>query len=157
MRMKRIIIAMLLSVLPYGVCLADGARFLVVNSKDGTKTTFALADEPKISFVDGELSIVSNSKKFAMNIANVKNYAFAEESTGIGKVIKNGNVKVENGCVIFSGMTAGSKVSAYTQDGRLIKECTANANGTAFIDLSILPKGIIILHSGKTDIKVVNR
>lgn len=155
--MKRIIIAMLLSVLPYGVCLADGARFLVVNSKDGTKTTFALADEPKISFVDGELSIVSNSKKFAMNIANVKNYAFAEESTGIGKVIKNGNVKVENGCVIFSGMTAGSKVSAYTQDGRLIKECTANANGTAFIDLSILPKGIIILHSGKTDIKVVNR
>ena len=155
--MKRIIIAMLLSVLPYGVCLADGARFLVVNSKDGTKTTFALADEPKISFVDGELSIVSNSKKFAMNIANVRNYTFAEESTGIGKVIKNGNVKVENGCVIFSGMTAGSKVSAYTQDGRLIKECTANANGTAFIDLSILPKGIVILHSSKTNIKVLNR
>lgn len=155
--MKRIIIAILLSVLPYGVCLADGARFLVVNSKDGTKTTFALADEPKISFVDGELSIVSNSKKFAMNIANVKNYTFAEESTGIGKVIKNGNVKVENGCVIFSGMTAGCKVSAYMQDGRLITEYTANTNGTAFIDLSILPQGIIILHSGKTDIKVVNR
>ena len=128
-----------------------------MNSKDGTKTTFALADEPKISFVDGELSIVSNSKKFAMNIANVKNYTFAEESTGIGKVIKNGNVKVENGCVIFSGMTAGCKVSAYMQDGRLITEYTANTNGTAFIDLSILPQGIIILHSGKTDIKVVNR
>ena len=155
--MKRIIIAMLLSVLPYGVCLADGARFLVVNSKDGTKTTFALADEPKISFVDGELSIVSNSKKFAMNIANVKNYTFAEESTGIGEVIKNGNLKFENGYVVFSGLTVGSKVSAYTQDGRLIKECTANANGTAFIDLSTLPKGIIILHSGKTDIKVENR
>ena len=155
--MKGIIIATLLSILPCGVCFADGAHFLVVNSKDGTKTTFALADKPKVSFVDGELSIVSNSKKFAMNIADVKNYTFEEESTGIGKVIKNGNAKVENGCVIFSGMTAGSKVSAYTQDGRLIKECTANANGTAFIDLSTLPKGIIILHSSKTDIKVVNR
>lgn len=155
--MKGIIIAMLLSVLPYGICFADGARFLVVNSKDGTKTIFALADEPKVSFVDGELSIVSNSKKFAMNIADVKNYAFAEGSTGIGEVIKNGNVKVENGCVIFGGMTAGCRVSAYMQDGRLIKECTANANGTAFIDLSILPKGIVILHSSKTNIKVLNR
>ena len=148
---------MLLSVLACGVCFADGARFLVVNSKDGTKTTFALADKPKVSFVDGELSIVSNSKKFAMNIADVKNYTFEEESTGIGKVIKNGNLKFENGYVVFSGLTVGSKVSAYMQDGRMIKECTANANGTAFIDLSILPKGIIILHSGKTDIKVVNR
>jgi hypothetical protein len=155
--MKEFIIAMLLSVLPCGVCFADGARFLVVNSKDGTKTTFALADKPKVSFVDGELSIVSNSKKFAMNIADVKNYTFEEESTGIGKVIKNGNTKFENGYVVFSGLTVGSKVSAYTQEGRLIKECTANENGTAFIDLSILPKGIIILHSGKTDIKVVNR
>ena len=155
--MKRIIIAMLLSVLPYGVCLADGARFLVVNSKDGTKTTFALADEPKISFVDGELSIVSNSQTFTTNIANVKYYAFAEESTGIGEVIKNGNLKFENGYVVFSGLTVGSKVTAYTQDGRLIKECTANANGTVFIDLSILPKGIIILHSSKTDIKVVKK
>jgi hypothetical protein len=155
--MKGIIIAMLLSVLPCGVCFADGAHFLVVNSKDGTKTTFALADKPKVSFVDGELSIVSNSKKFAMNIADVKNYTFEEESTGIGKVIKNGNAKFENGYVVFSGLTVGSKVSAYTQEGRLIKECTANENGTAFIDLSILPKRIIILHSGKTGIKVVNR
>jgi hypothetical protein len=155
--MKEFIIAMLLSVLPCGVCFADGARFLVVNSKDGTKTTFALADKPKVSFVDGELSIVSNSQTFTTNIANVKDYTFAEESTGIGKVIKNGNLKFENGYVVFSGLTVGSKVSAYMQDGRMIKECTANANGTAFIDLSILPKGIIILHSGKTDIKVVNR
>ena len=155
--MKEFIIAMLLSVLPCGVCFADGARFLVVNSKDGTKTTFALADKPKVSFVDGELSIVSNSQTFTTNIANVKDYTFAEESTGIGKVIKNGNLKFENGYVVFSGLTVGSKVSAYMQEGRLIKECTANENGTAFIDLSILPKGIIILHSGKTGIKVVNR
>jgi hypothetical protein len=155
--MKEFIIAMLLSVLACGVCFADGARFLVVNSKDGTKTTFALADKPKVSFVDGELSIVSNSQTFTTNIANVKDYTFAEESTGIGKVIKNGNLKFENGYVVFSGLTVGSKVSAYMQDGRMIKECTANANGTAFIDLSTLPKGIIILHSSKTDIKVVNR
>ena len=157
MRMKGIIIVMLLSVLPCCVCLADGARFWVVNAKDGTKTTFALADEPKISFIGGELSIISNSQTFTMSIADVKNYVFAEEAAGICEIIKSGNVKVENGCVIFSGLTVGSKVSAYMQDGRLIKECAANANGTAFIDLSILPQGIIILHSGKTDIKVVNR
>lgn len=147
---------MLLSVLPYGVCHADSARFLVVNAKDGTNMTFALADEPKVSFVGGELSIVSNSQTFTMCIANVKNYTFAEESSGIDEVIKGEKLKYENGCMVFSGLTAGSKVSAYKQDGRLIKECVANANGTAFIDLSILPKGIVILHSSKTEIKIVN-
>ena len=48
--MKGIIIVMLLSILPCGVYLADGARFLVVNSINGTKTTFALADKPKVFF-----------------------------------------------------------------------------------------------------------
>lgn len=155
--MKGIIFAILLSVMPCNVCFANGTRFLVINAKNGTKMTFALADEPKVSFVGGELSIVSNSQTFTMSIAEVKNYTFMEESSGIDEVIKSGNVKVENGCLVFSGLETGRKVSAYIQDGKLVKECAANANGTAFIDLSTLPKGILILHSGKTDTKIVNK
>lgn len=157
MSVKRFFISMAMIVLVNGLCMADGVRFLVVNAKDGTKTTFALADEPKISCKTGELTIVSKSTTFSIGLADVLNYAFSDDASGIGEILKDGNVKLENGCVVFNGLSAGSNVSAYFQDGRLVKESKADANGSAVVDLSGLPKGIVILHSNKTDIKIINR
>ena len=157
MYLKRIFIAMILSALPILGALADGVRFLVVNAKDGTKTTFGLAEEPKISFSNGELNIFSRSRTFSIRLADVQNYVFSEESTGITEVIKDGSVKLENGFVIFNGLAAGSKVVAFMQDGKLVKESKADSNGTAIFDLTGLPKGILILQSNKTNIKILNR
>ena len=157
MSVKRIFILMVMVLLVNGLCMADGVRFLVVNAKDGTKTTFALADEPKVSCKAGELTIVSKNTTFSMGLSDVQNYVFSEESTGIIEVMKDGGFKIEHGCVVLNGLSAGSPVSAYLQDGRLAKECKADANGTAVMDLSDLPKGVVILHSNKTDIKIINR
>ena len=157
MRTKELIITMLLVILPMVECLADGIHFLVVNAKDGTKTTFAMTDEPKILCKAGELTIHSKSTTFSLSLADVRNYTFSEESTDIIEVMKDGNIKLENGCVVLNGHSAGSVVSAYMQDGRLAKECKADANGAAVVDLSGLPKGIVIMHSNKTDIKIINR
>ena len=157
MYLKRIFIVIMLSAMPFIGIFADGVRFLVVNAKDGTKTTFGLAEEPKISFSNGELNIVSNSQSFSISLADIQNYVFSEESTGITEVIKDGSVKLENGFVVFNGLAAGSKVVAFMQDGKLVKECKADSNGTAIFDLSDLPKGILILQSNKTNIKILNR
>ena len=148
---------MAFAMLPLGECMADGVRFLVVNAKDGTKTTFALADEPKVSCKGGKLSIISSSSTFSLSLADVLNYTFSMDANGIREIVKDGSVKLENGYVLFDGLSAGSIVSAYLQDGRLVKECKADTNGSAVVDLSDLPKGIIILHSNKTDIKIINR
>ena len=147
----------MLAALPWAECLADGVRFLVVNGKDGTKTTFALADNPKVSCKSGELIIIAGSRTFTLALADVQNYLFAEEPTGIENIIKDGSVKMENGCVVFCGLNAGSTVSVYLQDGRLIKESKTDADGDAIVDLSNLPKGVLIIHSNKTDIKIINR
>jgi hypothetical protein len=157
MSIKRFFILMAMMALANGVCMADGVRFLVVNAKDGTKTTFAIADEPKVLCKAGELTIVSKSTTFSLSLADVRNYVFSEESTGIIEAMKDGGLKLENGCVIFNGLSAGSVVSAYMQDGRLAKECKADANGKAVVNMTDLPKGIVILHSNKTDIKIINR
>ena len=139
-------------------CLADEVRFLVVNGKDGTNTTFALSDNPKVSCKSGELTVTAGSRTFTLGLADVQNYQFAAESTGIENVIKDdGSVKMENGCVVFSGLNAGSTVSVYQQDGRLIKDSKADADGNAIVELSGMPKGVLIIHSNKTDIKIINR
>lgn len=157
MRTRLFIIATMLAALPWAECLADGVRFLVVNGKDGTKTTFALSDNPKVSCKSGELTVTAGSRTFTLGLADVQNYLFAEESTGIENVIKDGSVKMENGCVVFSGLNAGSIVSVYQQDGRLIKDSKADAGGNAIVELSGMPKGVLIIHSNKTDIKIINR
>ncbi len=157
MSLNKIFIAMMLSALPILGTLADGVRFLIVNAKDGTKTTFGLTEEPKISFSDGELTIVSSSRTFSISLADIQNYAFSEVSTGIEEAIKEGSVKLENGFVVFNGLAAGSKVATYLQDGKLVKESKADSNGLVVLDLSDLPKGIIILQSIKTNIKITNR
>ena len=157
MSLKKIFMVMLLSALPIMETMADGVRFLIVNAKDWTKTTFGLAEEPKISFSNGELNIVSSSQSFSISLADIQNYSFAEESTGIAEVIKDGSVKLENGFVVFNILAAGSKVVAFMQDGKLVKESKADSNGTAIFDLSGLPKGILILQSNKTNVKILNR
>lgn len=157
MRLKRSFIVLLLSAIPFIGTFADGVRFLVVSAKDGTKTTFGLAEEPKLSFSNGEMNIVSSSKTFSISLTDVQNYAFSEESTGIAEVIKRGGVKLENGFVVFNSLAAGSKVAVYLQDGKFVKEGKADSNGLAVIDLSVLPKGILILQSNKMSIKIINR
>jgi len=157
MRTRHFIIATMLAALPWAECLADGVRFLVVNGKDGTKTTFALSDNPKVSCKSGELTVTAGSRTFTLGLADVQNYQFAEESTGIENVIKDGSVKMENGCVVFSGLNAGSLVSVYLQDGRLLRDCKADGSGNAVVELSNMPKGVLIIHSNKTDIKIINR
>ena len=157
MSVKRFFISMAIIVLANGLCMAGGIRFLVVNAKDGTKTTFAMADEPKVFCKAGELNIVSKSSTLSLSLADVKNYVFTEKSTGIIEVMNERGFKLENGCVVMNGLSAGSIVSVYIHDGRLVKEYKADANGVAVMDLSVLPKGIVILHSNKTDIKITNR
>jgi len=157
MRTKHFIIATILAALPLAECLADGVRFLVVNGRDGTKMTFALADNPKVSCKSGELTVIAGSRTFTLGLADVQNYQFAEESTGIENAIKDGSVKMENGCVVFSGLNAGSLVSVYLQDGRLLRDCKADGSGNAVVELSNMPKGVLIIHSNKTDIKIINR
>ncbi len=157
MRAKRLIIAFVLAALPLAESLADGVRFLVVNGKDGTKTTFALADNPKVSCNGGDLTVVAGSRTYTLSLADAQNFQFAVESTGIEEFVKDSGVKQENGCVVFSGLNGGGIVSVYLQDGRLIKDCKADAGGNAVVELSGLPKGILIIHSNKTDIKIINR
>ena len=72
----------MLATLPLGGVLADGVRFLVVNAKDGTNTTFALADEPRVSCKSGELTVVSKGTSFALSLAEVASYAFSESLAG---------------------------------------------------------------------------
>lgn len=157
MGIKKTIIVLTMVALSWAESMADGVKFLVVNGKDGTKTTFALAENPRVSCKDGNLNVVAGSRTFTLSLADVQNYQFAVEPTGIEEVLKDGGVKLENGCVVFSGQRAESIVSVYLQDGKLIKDFKADASGMVVVEMSVMPKGVLIIHGNKTNIKIINR
>ena len=135
----------------------DGYHFFVVKAKDGTNATFALADEPKITNNNGELTIQGSNSTFKIRLSDVQSFKFLKQTTGINSIIKDEDVRVTNDCVVFDSLSAGSKVSVYMADGTLVKNFVADGNGSLVIGLSELPKGILVLHSARTNIKVINK
>lgn len=135
----------------------DGYHFFVVKAKDGTSTTFALSDEPKITNNNGELTIQGSNSTFKIRLSVVQSFKFLKQTTGIYSIIKDEDVRVINDCVVFDSLPTGSKVSVYMADGTLIKNFVADGNDSLVIGLSELPKGILVLHSARTNIKVINK
>ena len=52
---------------------------------------------------------------------------------------------------------AGETVRVFTVDGKLVASQRINGEGTADIDLTTLGKGLYIVKSAKTSIKVMNK
>lgn len=154
--LKHIIIYFLLCLACLPI-MADSAQFLTINGKSNTRVTFALSDEPKISFKDGAMHIVSKLMVFSLNLSEIINYTFSKDPSSIDEISADNDFKLVNGCILFNGLVAGSKIYTYLQDGRLLNECTADNNGNANVDLKSLPKGIVILRSNKMSIKISNK
>lgn len=157
MKARGLVLVFLMTVMSITDCQADGVRFLVVNGKNGAKATFALADEPIVKCKDGTLTVDSDKQHFTLNLADVQNYLFSSDGTAIRDVVKEGNVTMEDGLIIFKGLKAGTRIGIYLQDGRMAKECKTDKKGTISISLSELPKGILLLHAGEMNIKIINK
>jgi len=138
-------------------CLADGSSYLTITAKDGTTTSFALANKPKITFSNGNLVIVSNASTFSLSLAQVLKYGFSSDLTGINETLMHNEPVIENGAIIFNGLTPGTKVAIYMSDGRLVVEKKADSHGYVGFNFSTLPKGLIIIQTEKLSWKIVNQ
>ena len=67
---------------------AKKVQYLVVLQTDGTKTEFALEDQPTLSFKDGDVVVASTNKQVTFSMQNVANYHFVTKNvtTGIQQV-----------------------------------------------------------------------
>ncbi len=157
MNIKGFVIALLLVVFPFVRNEAGSYHYLVVNAKDGTKTTFVLSEKPKITCNNGDLKIVAGYRTFSVKINDLYNYTFSDESTGIVGTRNDSGLAFDNGKLFFSNLKAGSKIMVYSQDGKIVEELSADNEGSAIVNLINLPKGLLIIHSNTTDIKFNNK
>lgn len=149
---------MLLVMLMATSAKADNVKYLVLNS-GGEETVIALADEPVMTIEESILKVtVAGEEKLSAGLSQGLSYKFlAEDPTAIQEVLNKETSRLELGHVYIAHAKAGETVRVFTVDGKLVASQRINGEGTADIDLTTLGKGLYIVKSVKTSIKVMNK
>lgn len=148
---------MLLVMLMATSAKADSVKYLVLNS-DGEETVIALADNPVMTINEGTLKVtVAGVEKLSADLSQGLTYSFSETATSIQEILNNESSRLEQGHVYIAHAREGETVRVFTVDGKLVASQRINGEGTADIDLTTLGKGLYIVKSAKTSIKVMNK
>lgn len=138
-------------------------QYLVVLQTDGTKTEFALEDQPTLSFKDGDVVVASINKQVTFSMQNVTNYHFVTKNvtTGIQKVENTPQSTDEptlsQADASVSGLKAGTKLMIFSINGQLIKTLTATEEGQVNVNLTDLVPGVYIIKTPTKSFKVMKR
>lgn len=149
---------MLLVMLMATTAKADSVKYLVLNS-GGEETVIALADNPVMTINEGVLKVtVAGVEKLSAELSQGLSYSFSESApTAIQSVMNEESSRLEQGHVYIAHAHEGETVRVFTVDGKLVASQRINSEGTADIDLTALGKGLFIVKSAKTSIKVMNK
>ena len=131
---------------------------LILLLKDGTTQTYELAEQPVITVVGTELKIVANHADVSIPLSDVVRYTFQKRTTGIDEVDTNQEViDYKDGVLTLSGLEAGTPISLYTIDGRLLQAHTVADDGTYRQSLASLRQGVYVVKVNHKSYKIMKR
>ena len=147
---------MLLAMMMIASVKVENVKYLVLNS-GGEETVIALADEPVMTINEGTLKVtVAGEEKVSADLSQGLSYRFSEaDPTAIQEVLNKESSRLEQGHVYIAHAREGETVRVFTVDGKQVVSQRINSEGTADIDLTTLGKGIYIVKSAKTSIKII--
>ena len=136
---------------------AEGMQYVVFELKDGTQTVIALQEKPVITCLGGELKVtVAGQEKVSAPLGDVAKYYFSDTPSDIFEMAEE-KPRIEMGHLYIARAKAGDIVRVYTTDGRMAGTYRIAENGSADIDLTTLGKGLYIVKTSKTSIKILNQ
>lgn len=157
--MKRKILTVLL-LLSSLTLLADNPKLrLIVWAKDGTKTYFDLAENPKTTFKDNDLVITCESMTVSYPLEQVIRYTYELVSTGVDNISLEKAVCISqcNDALTLKNLKPGTNVSLYTVDGKLVMAHITGDSRSVTISLSERPKGMYIVKANDVTYKIMKR
>lgn len=128
---------------------ADERNALVVHLKDGTSTTFLLDDEPRATFSDGALKVVSSSLSMEFPREEVLRFTYGySDAKGMPMLpAETFSGVIENDVFCLSGLNSNVVVRLFSVDGKLLSEVRTNGDGKVNIPLEAYPSGVYVLQS----------
>jgi len=128
------------------VSLAGSAKSLVFTLSDGTTVTYALTRTEEVKMVVQDSIVYVSTDQY--QFSDIVSWRISRETPS---AIETPTTETNrSGDVITFGKTG--RISVFSQNGRRV----ATAEGES-IDLSTLPRGIYIVKSGDSSLKVMKR
>jgi hypothetical protein len=159
--MRKIKRIYLLSLILFAVVMTAHAEpCVVVELTDNTRAEYLLSDSPKISFSGSVVTLTTASTTIEMSVASVRKVYVAEASpSGISETSARSLVQIAitEGGLSFSGLEAGSSVSAATINGMLVGSGCADGNGRLSLPLSAPGRGAIVVKTSKQTFKLIRK
>ena len=99
---------------------------------------------------------VAGEEKVSASLVDVTKYYFSDTPLGIFDITEE-KPRIEMGHLYVTRGKTDDAVRVYTTDGRMVGTYPITANGTTDIDLTTLGKGLFIVRTAKTSIKILNQ
>ncbi|MBR2103148.1 MAG: hypothetical protein IJ928_10445 [Prevotella sp.] len=149
--MKTKTLFLLLWLLPQALLAQVNA--VVVHQTNGAQAMFFLADQPVITYSNNNLVITTTAKQMSVPVADIANVTLEEYSVPT----KIDGVTIADGGILFRQLSAGSEVRVCTIDGKVVCTSRADDGGNVSLDLSAMPRGVLIISAPGSTIKVNNK
>ena len=158
--MKKAILLLLTFCCTFWVQAQDGTQRLVVWQRSGEKIYFDLDEEPETTFESGQLIIRTSKATVYYQLENVLRYTYEGIATSIAMPsLRPGEVvfRQSRDQMTLDGLAAGTVISVYTLDGRLIGTQTATDGQTAVVTFANQPVGTYIVKAANATYKFLKR
>ncbi len=158
--MKKVLCTFMLMLMASFAKADDGNVSLVVWTKDGTQAIYELQQRPLVTFEGTDLVITGDGIEAKYPTANLVRFTYMNvPADGIlDKDADNEQVRYTDSQLIITQLKAGSVVSVYTADGRLVDSRTKPDGGTLRLPLSSLGTGVYIVKiNGSQTFKIARK
>lgn len=152
------LLAIFLIFLPLSLASQEKNTF-VIYAKDGTKTSYALNEQPKLSFTETHLVITTNGIEVNYDLDNMEKftYEYSESSNVTDLRTDNPIIKLDGENLLLSALPANSSISIYSSNGTLVFQKDIRQAGKYAFPLSNLEKGVYIIKTNSLTHKILKK
>lgn len=160
MKLKTMLVAMMACTAASAWAAPDDL-VLLVHHASGKMVACQLADSPKVDVTTEKVSLVSDRTSLTLDVMQNTRITFCKESELPTKLEE---AKAEVGRIWFDGemlraegLKAGALVLVYDANGRQVLKGVADSDGRAQLSTAALTKGVYVVKSDLTTLKVSKR
>ena len=132
---------------------------LVVWAKDGSKPSFALSGNPKVTFTASHLVITAKDIEVEYALSNLQRLTYEKNDvTGVTD-LSNGKTafRLQHNTLYFPFLAAQSKIALYQTNGKLVLSRTISKEGAYTISLGELNAGTYLVRIDGFTYKISKR
>ena len=138
------------------------AKQLVIQAKDGTKVSYLLRSQPKISFSENEINVSSNDVLVTYSVPQTAKFYYEtieiELEEGLMDLqTEQLSYRFEGNAIIFSSIKEGSRISMYAVNGSLIYSKDNIPSGEYMFSLDNLSTGAYLINVNETTCKIIKQ